>query len=83
MAYFRDLERSEKRKAEEKKKPKIAICIPHQETVYMRFAVDTLMQLAKEVTWCDKVCFFLLGYSIGLQRDNLVRTALEQNADYV
>lgn len=69
--------------SEEPSRPKIAICIPHQETVYMQVAAGTLMPLAVAEKWCDFLYFFELGYSIGLQRDNLVKSALEQKADYI
>jgi hypothetical protein len=85
MAYFRNLERSEKRKLEEARKPRIAICIPTRGMIHLNFLKEVYMPLAVvPLPRCHKITTLSEGhYSVVQPRNSLVEFALKSGADYI
>ncbi len=64
--------------------PKIALCVPHKDSVSMEWAHRTWGPLAHhQEIWCHKKPILCRGPPIHLARESIVDQALEWGADYL
>jgi hypothetical protein len=62
-------------------KPRIAVCIPHMETVTVKWATEMMVPLFYVgLDWCEKIYKMTRGIPQNLARDQLVEMAFEDKA---